>query len=236
MWKLFFGSMLLATSAFAQEHGTAYEALRVIGTQVNRGLMSHVISVIGVDGNPQPARWAVLVKTQAGVREFQVANGRVVSDRPANDVPPGAATIDTAKLNLDSSGAYSVAAHTADTSHVVFDFVNYTLRTDHRGNPTWVVTLLTNPRTPVGTIHIGANKGSVSRVEGMYQGRNMTQVETTQSVERSRDVDEQDSDSDGDENIIKHEIKRAFRRTRRDATEMFDRVQQSFDNFINRRR
>jgi hypothetical protein len=196
-----------------------------------------VISVTGVDGNPQPARWTVLVSAANGVHEIQVAGGRIVSDRPSSGGSSAAATISTSKLNLDSSGAYSVAAHTAETSHVVFTFVSYTLRTDHRGNPTWIVTLQTNRREPVGTIYIGANKGNVTRVEGMYQGRNMEQVETEKTLEEPVDNNaDQDSDSDADENIIKRHIKHMFRRTRRDAERIFENAQRSFEDFIDRRR
>jgi hypothetical protein len=37
--------LLLSASAFAEEEGTAYEALRVVGTQLNRDFIHHLISV-----------------------------------------------------------------------------------------------------------------------------------------------------------------------------------------------
>jgi hypothetical protein len=241
MWKAIVASFVIAAPVLAQEGGTAYEALRVIGTQLNREFVNRVISVTGIDGNPQPARWKVLVADQSGqsgAREIVVANGHIVSDRPAAGVTgsTAGAIIDTSKLNLDSSGAYQVASHTAETSHVVFALVSYTLRTDHRGNPTWIVTLETNGRQPVGTIHVGANKGSVTRVEGMYRGTNMAQVETEQTLEEPADAGDQEEDSDGDENVVKHRIKQMFRRTRRDAERTFERVRQSFGDFIAGRR
>ncbi|PYI87737.1 MAG: hypothetical protein DMF03_12760, partial [Verrucomicrobia bacterium] len=50
-------AMLLLSSAsvLAQANGTAYEALRTVGNQLNRDFVNRVISVSGVDGNPQPA-------------------------------------------------------------------------------------------------------------------------------------------------------------------------------------
>ncbi len=245
MWKIVVASLLIVAPACAQESGTAYEALRIIGAQLGRGSMHHVISVTGVDGNPQPARWKVLVADESvtgGLREIDVADGRIVSDRPARGAIVGStpgATIDTSKLNLDSSGAYAVANHTADTSHVVFDSVSYTLRSDSRGIPTWIVTLEVAGRQPVGTIHIAANRGKITRVEGMYQGTNMQQVETERTIEQSPPDDQEQSDEDADdadENIIKRRVKEAFRRTRRDAERMFQRVQESFDNFLDRHR
>jgi hypothetical protein len=52
------------------------------------------------------------------------------------------------------------------------------LRTDERGEPIWIVTLLSKSAHPVGTIHIGANRGTVRRTEGMFAGTTMEDVET----------------------------------------------------------
>ena len=127
--------------------------------------------------------WKILVedrRANGGVREIVVKDERIASQRIPNRSVVGSTegnTINTARLNLDSTGAYAVASHTAETSHVTFSLVSYTLRTDDRGNPTWIVTLEDRSRRPVGTIHIKAHDGRVSRVEGMYQGRNMEQFE-----------------------------------------------------------
>ena len=194
MWKSLLASLFLATAALAQENPSAYEALRVVGTQLNRDMMSRVISVTGVDGDPQPRTWKILVgdrRASGGVREITVEDNRIASQRIPNRSVTGStegATINTARLNLDSTGAYSVASHTAETSHVTFSFVSYTLRTDDRGNPIWIVTLEDRSRKPVGTIHIKANDGRVSRVEGMYQGRNMEQVEDDREQIDNRDA------------------------------------------------
>lgn len=244
MWKFIAATLLITASVFAEEHGTAYGAMRTVGAQLGRGALSNIISITGTAGNPQPARWKVLLADRAsgGARELEVANGRIVSDRPANVSESSPATISTSKLNLDSSGAYAVAAHTADTSHLLFNYVNYTLRTDRRGNPMWIVSLETNARQPAGTIYIGANKGNITRVEGMYRGTNQQQVEAERTIVRREDVDEPPLDAnqngesadDEDENFIKHSIKQAFRRTRRDAEQVFERVRQSFDDFMSR--
>lgn len=235
MWKSLLASLLLATSALAQENPSAYEALKVVGTQLDRGLMSRVISVTGVDGDPQPSSWKILVgdrSANGGVREIVVKDDRIASQRIPNRSVVGSAegnTIDTARLNLDSTGAYAVASHTAETSHVTFSLVSYTLRTDARGNPTWIVTLEDRSRRPVGTIHIKANDGRVSRVEGMYQGRNMEQVE-----EDNGEVDnsEIDASEDSETNIVRRQIRRLYRKTKEDATRIFNKVRRSFADFI----
>jgi len=235
MWKSFLASLLLATAALAQENPSAYEALRVVGTQLDRDLMSRVISVTGVDGDPQPRSWKILVgdrRANGGVREIVVEDNRIASQRVPNRSVTGStegATINTARLNLDSTGAYSVASHTAETSHVTFTFASYALRTDGRGNPTWIVTLEDRSRKPVGTIHIKANDGRVSRVEGMYQGRNMEQVEQDPEQVDDRNADSEDDPGD---NAVKRRIKQLFRKTKQDASRMFNRVRRSFADFI----
>lgn len=235
MWKSLLASLVLATSALAQENSSAYEALKAVGTQLNREMMSRIISVTGVDGDPQPRAWKILVadrQANGGVREITVEDNRIAAQRIPNRSVVGAAdghTINTARLNLDSTGAYAVASHTAETSHVIFTFVTYTLRTDDRGNPVWVVTLEDRSRRPVGTIHIKANDGRVSRVEGMYQGRNMEQVEEDGGQVDNR---EPEAENDPEDNKVKRSIKRMFRKTKEDATRIFNKVRRSFADFI----
>lgn len=235
MWKSLLASLFLAATALAQENPSAYEALRVVGTQLNRDLMSRVISVTGVDGDPQPRTWKVLVGDRGangGVREITVEDNRIASQRVPNRSvvgSPESNTINTARLNLDSTGAYSVASHTAETSHVVFSFVSYTLRTDDHGNPIWIVTLEDRSRKPLGTIHIKANDGRITRVEGMYQGRNMEQVEDDSQHAENHDAN---SDEDSDDNIVKRNIKRLYRKTKEDSTRIFNKVRRSFADFI----
>jgi len=244
MWKSVLASLLLASPVLAQENASAYEALRVIGTQLNRQLVDRVVSVNGVDGDPQPRTWKILVEDKNaanGVREIVVEDNRVVSQRAPNKSVVGStqgATINTSKLNLDSTGAYTVAAHTAETSHVTFSLTSYTLRTDDRGNPVWIVTLGDRSNRPVGTIHIRASDGRISRVEGMYQGRNMEQVEVNPETDNPPSAENNDQaqndDENSDENLVFKDVKRMFRRTTRDATRMFHKVQRSFVDFFNR--
>jgi hypothetical protein len=232
MFKIF-GALLLSTTAvLAQGNRTAYDALRTVGNQLNRDFVNHVISVSGTAGNPQPAAWKILIadaSAPGGVREVTVENGRVASLRTSGHAVAGSArtaTIDPAKLNLDSSGAYEVASRTADSSHVPFALVSYTLRTDQRGNPTWVVTLQNQNRRPVGTIYIGANKGTVTRSEGMFAGAPMNAI-----VEDAREGNVRDEERSGDNAIMKR-VRHMFYRTRENAQETFTRVRHNFADFI----
>ena len=230
MWRAFAAVLIFVAPAFAQEeNATAYEALRVVGTEVGRGALKHVVSITGAEGNPQPAIWKIVLEDPdgRGARELDVSDGKIDSDhRPGRSVAGSTegATIDTSRLNLDSTGAYEVASHTAELSHANFATVDYTLRTDEGGEPTWIVTLLSRSSRPVGTIHIGAMGGTVKRTEGLFAGP------TVEDVENDSDSDEDNGPFRG----VKRRIKDTFHRTQDEARDMFDRVKRSFTDFINR--
>jgi hypothetical protein len=230
MWRAFATVLLFVAPAFAQEeNATAYEALRLVGTELGHGVLNHVVSITGVKGNPQPEKWKIVLEDPGGrgVRDLEVSGGKIDSEgRPGHSVAGSSegATIDTSRLNLDSSGAYEVASHTADLSHANFATVDYTLRTDERGEPTWIVTLLSRSSRPVGTLHIGATRGTVKRTEGLFAGATM------EDVENDYDSDEDNGPFRG----VKRRIKDTFHRTQDEARDMFDRVKRSFSDFINR--
>jgi hypothetical protein len=230
MWRWFIALLLLATPpVWAQENATAYEALRVVGTELGRGALNHIVSITGVKGHPQPEKWKIVLEDPEGrgVRELQVADEKIDSgDRPDRSTAGSTegATINVARLNLDSSGAFAVASHTAEASHTRFATADYTLRTDERGEPIWIVTLLNRSSHPVGTIYIGATRGTVKRTEGMFAGATMEDVEN--------DYDE--GEGSGVISDVKKTIKHAFHRTQDEARGMFERVKRSFSDFINR--
>jgi len=231
MWKSIAALLLLATPALAQDNPTAYEALRAVSAQFGRNSLNHIISVTGVNGTPQPQSWKILLEDpqgRGGVREVEVENGQVTSDHQARIIgTPEGGTIKTTRLNLDSSGAYAVANHTADKSNARFATVSYILRTNERGDPVWIVTLQNRSARPVGTIHIAANRGEVTRTEGLFAGATMEDVETEQDVEQNRD-------EGGIIGNAKARIRETFRRAQDEARDMFDRVRRSFTDFINR--
>ena len=230
MLKMLAMLLLSSASVFAQANGSAYDALRTVGNQLNRDFVNHVISVSGIDGNPQPATWKIWIddKSQAGnLREVVVTNGRVASQRMRPAVgKANTATIDPSKLNLDSSGAYEVANRTADSSHVPFALVSYTLRTDERGSPTWIVTLQNQNRRALGTIYVGATKGTVTRTEGMFQG-----IPADAVVEDRREGRVEYEERAGD-NAIMSRVRQTFYRARDDAQNTFKRVRHNFADFI----
>ncbi|MGI9115395.1 MAG: hypothetical protein ACR2FX_10280 [Chthoniobacterales bacterium] len=230
--RTFVAALLLSTAvAFGQNNPTAYDALRLVGNELDHDAVNRIVSVVGVDGNPQPRTWRILVSDarSGGIREIYVTEGRVARQGPYNGSMAGTtrgATINTTKLNLDSSGAYEVASKTADSSHVPFSLASYTLRTDDRGNPTWVVTLQNQSRRPLGTIYIGANKGTVTRTEGMFQGLPMEEVVEDK---REGDVEYEARSSDGP---IISRAREMFYRARDNARGTFKRVRRNFADFI----
>ncbi|MEP6810926.1 MAG: hypothetical protein ABI992_11840, partial [Chthoniobacterales bacterium] len=123
MWKIVFAVVLVVSTAQAAQQATAYDALVTVGNQFSHAALKHLISVTGTHGDPQPTQWTILItdrKAPGGVREIQVADGRIVSNQAASGHVTGSAegaTINTAQLNLDSDGAFTVANYTADRSH-----------------------------------------------------------------------------------------------------------------------
>jgi hypothetical protein len=229
MWRLWVGLLLLATPAWAEENATVYEALRVVGSEFGRDALDQIVSITGTKGDPQPEKWKIVVEDPqgGGVRELQVADGKIDSDDEADRDVAGStegATIDVSRLNLDSSGAYAVASHTADASHISFSTADYTLRTDDRGEPMWIVTLRNRSSRPVGTIYIGGTQGTVRRTEGMFAGATMEDVEG--------DYDQ--GEVTGVIRSAKRSIKHGFNTAQEEARGMFEKVKRSFSDFINR--
>lgn len=252
MWRFVFVFFLAASVAQAQQQLTAYDALKVVERQFHRSAMKRIISVTAADGDPQPREWTVVIADRnapSGVRELQVSDTGIVGNRAGSTGVTGSvegAVINTSQLNLDSDGAFEVANYTADKSHTNFDSVSYTLRTNDRGTPVWIVTVNDQSHAPLGTIHISANRGNVTRVDGMYRGANMANVEQdpgpptgTNDEYTEPEINDEgavvDADGDGDENIIKTRIKGMFRRTKRDAKRLFQRVRRPYDDFVERR-
>ena len=229
MWRVLIGLLLLATPALAEENATAYEALRVVGSEFGRDALHQIVSIRGTKGDPQPEKWKIVVEDPQGpgVRELEIADGKIDSDDEANRDLAGSAegaTIDVSQLNLDSSGAYAVASHTAEASHTSFATADYILRTDERGEPMWVVTLRNRSSRPVGTIYIGGTRGTVMRTEGMFAGATMEDVEG--------DYDQ--AEGPGVIRSAKRSIKHGFNRAQEEARGMFEKVKRSFTDFINR--
>jgi hypothetical protein len=229
MWRVWVGLLLLATPVLAESNATAYEALRVVGREFGHDAVQQIVSITGTKGDPQPEKWKIVMEDPQGrgVRELEIADGKIESGDEADRDVAGStegATIDVLQLNLDSSGAYAVASHTAEASHTSFATADYTLRTDERGEPMWIVTLRNRSSRPVGAIYIGGTQGTVRRTEGMFAGATMEDVEG--------DYDQKNVT--GVIRSAKRSIKHGFNRAQEEARGIFERVRRSFSDFINR--
>ena len=61
-----------------EENATAYEALRVVGSEFGRDALHQIVSIRGTKGDPQPEKWKIVVEDPqgGGVRELEIADGR----------------------------------------------------------------------------------------------------------------------------------------------------------------
>src|SRR4029077_17076452 len=98
------GLLLFATPVWAEENATAYEALRVLGSEFGRDALQQIVSIRGTKGHPQPEKWKIIVENRPGRGggELEIADGKIDSDNAADRDVAGStegATIDFSRLN-----------------------------------------------------------------------------------------------------------------------------------------
>jgi hypothetical protein len=202
-------ALLMFAHVVCYGRDTAYQALRVIGGGDNQAVLNHVIQVRGSNGESQPASWHITVddpNARGGVREFEVAGGRVVSEHAPVRAYAGtgsSSAMDFKQLNLDSEGAFNIANQEAGKRHVAFDSVDYLLRGDEQTNaPLWVLKLIDADKVNVGTIYIAADTGAVIRTDGFTTAvrRDVqdTYVPPEHAVTTSPRTDDIDNDNQDD--------------------------------------
>jgi hypothetical protein len=160
------GSLLLLVVSGWAEENTAYNALRFVGNLRGEQTLNQVLAVSGESGKPQPDRWQITLDDPAargGVRELEIVSGQIGSERtPVGSDVAGGKPINLSQLNLDSDGAYQVAADEAKKNGASFDRVNYRLSVDREtGKPTWVVRLVDTQQQEVGIVKVAADNGSL---------------------------------------------------------------------------
>lgn len=159
--------LAIALPALASARDTAYQALRTAAKSKGDSILARVVEVQGSAGIPQPAVWKILLDdpaARAGVRELQVADQRVKSERTPTRAAGASAVMDFARLNLDSEGAFSIANEEAVKAQVGFDSVDYVLRAgEGRSAPRWELQLLDPRGRSVATLVIAADTGAVVR-------------------------------------------------------------------------
>lgn len=236
-------SLLLFMHAVAHGRDTAYKALRTLGNQRGQSILNRVIEVKGATGTPQPSAWKVVLddpSARGGVREFEIENGRVASERAPVKTYSGSsegAVMNFQKLNLDSQGAFTVAEKEASKARVGFDSVDYLLRTDDSSRtPVWILRLLDSNRNAIGTLRIAADDGRVLFRDG-FNGRtapapgyNPRQPQYTPREPREPREDSSGTrytrdtgDNDGEQNPngVGHNIKKGFLKAGASIEEFF---------------
>jgi len=206
-------SAVLLLQCICQAGDTAYQALRVLGRERTQMALNRVIEVGGRDGSPQPVLWKIVLddpSARGGVREFEVQNGRVASERTPVHAYSGVAeeaVMDFKKLNLDSAGAFTVANREAVAAHLGFDSVDYVLRCgDVNRAPVWILKLVDGKKQNVGTIQISADSGEIVRREGF--GAAGTVGSAVKS--KGNDSDDYDYDQNGQKPDMGNKIKESF--------------------------
>jgi hypothetical protein len=160
---LLFGFFLVAAS-IAQAADTAYSALRVIGKRDGQETLNHVLELHGHGGSPQPAVWKVVIdepRARGGVRELEVQRGKIIGERtPASRV--AGSPMNFNQLNLDSEGAFTIANQEAQKANVLFDRMDYRLKSGTNGGaPVWELELFDGRNGRSGLVAIAADSGTV---------------------------------------------------------------------------
>ncbi len=166
---------LAAPLAFAvpapAQSTTAYDALRIVGNTRSADHYNRLISIAGEDGASQPKRWQLLFfdpQARHGLREFEVRNGFIVSERTPRDAKlsanPREHVMDLQKLNLNSDGAFTIADNEARNAGIAFDTLSYVLRSHEVTKfPVWVLDMRDVRRARAGSMLVNAETGAVMR-------------------------------------------------------------------------
>ncbi|MDQ3622560.1 MAG: hypothetical protein M3463_08740, partial [Verrucomicrobiota bacterium] len=149
-------------------------ALRVVGKQKGAEVLNRVVEVRGRSGMPQPAVWKVILlepNARGGVRELEVQNGRIISERTPTSARELGAPMDFNRLNLDSEGLFTIVNQEAQTDRIPFDRLDYALRTGTDGRlPVWTVDLYDGRASVVASVKVAADTGNVLGKAGMRAG------------------------------------------------------------------
>lgn len=158
--------LLTVGSALAAETAaTAYTALRVVGKQNGKDTLNRVVEMRGRNGSPQPAVWKITLAdsgARGGVREVEVQSGRIIGERTPVARGPVGEPMDFSRLNLDSEGVFTIVDQETKKQALVFDRLDYQLRSGSGGGaPVWTVDLFDGRRGKVSTMKLAADSGVV---------------------------------------------------------------------------
>ena len=160
---------LFVSTAAAQSDGTALDALKLIA----RDAAKRLVRIEAREGTPAPERWYLLVHDPAverGVREFVVADGKLVTSRTLSQFAETLAPADIVggdSVKIDSAHVAKLAAAFAGANGAKVGSLNYELTRDTVSNgPVWKVTVLDTAGDQLGVLVVNATKGTVLSSEG----------------------------------------------------------------------
>ena len=169
MYHRAFLFFLFVSTAAAQSTGTALDALRLIA----RDTAKRLVRIEAREGTPAPERWYLLVQDPAvasGVREFVVADGKLVTSRTISQfaetlTPADIVSADAVKI--DSTHVAKLAAAFANANGAKVGMLNYELTRDAATNaPVWMATVLDAVGDQLGVLVVNATRGTVLTSEG----------------------------------------------------------------------
>jgi hypothetical protein len=167
-WQFVFAIVIVSGLSDEVTHAqvTAYAALRTLGSAKGEKALSQILSVSSEGTTSQPNHWKVCLDDPAargGVRELEITGNQITSERtPARSEWAGGKAMDLTQLNLDSDGAYQMAAQEAQKKAIDFSAVHYQLALDPQtGTPGWTVQLLDPRNQSLGAVKINADSGGL---------------------------------------------------------------------------
>ena len=114
---------------------------------------------------PQPAVWKIVISdpaARAGVREVEVQRGRIIAERSPTVRGATGEVMDFSHLNLDSEGVFTVVNQECGQRGILFDRVDYSLRSGSGGgSPVWTAELFDGRNGKVATFQVAADSGTI---------------------------------------------------------------------------
>lgn len=130
--------------------------------------LPNLVQIEAYDGNPTPDRWYFLVydaTTPAGLREFTVENGKLISDRTISQLATSLKAgdvIGAKSVVVDSDYALKICDRFLTTNKVrpgVFDYK--LVRNESPAVPVWQITCIDASGDQTGTVIVNAVDGSL---------------------------------------------------------------------------
>jgi hypothetical protein len=233
-WPLVCASAILF-AGIGHAQATAYAALRTVGSSRGEKVLSQLLAVFGEGSNTQPTRWKIWIDDPAargGVRELEVSGNQITSERtPVKSEWAGGKDMDLAHLNLDSDGAYQVAAQEAKKKGIEFSKLQFQLAADRStGKPGWTLQMADGKDQRVGAIKINADSGTtVSSVWGPETPNLLAQQRTAENSDE-RFLNSPDSQTSARHTQEQEETPRAQAQAETQAPQAPQRYAQEQDN------